>query len=95
MGEEEKSFVVHKAVICSASPFFEKATSSEWTEAKAQVVKLPATELDIFHAYTHWIYAANVDMSIIPEPSEETTGARVSPPSYLNLAKLWILSDML
>lgn len=40
VGQEEKSFTVHKAIICAKSQFFATACSQQWQEGRSGVVRL-------------------------------------------------------
>jgi len=56
VGSEKKPFMVHKDVLCGASPFFETACKPEWLGDK-WVIELPADEPDAINAM---IYVSEV-----------------------------------
>lgn len=92
MGPSKTAFIVHTLSICKKAPFFEKATSpsSTWTEAKEKTVTLSDTEPEVFEAYLHWVYTAEVELKSI------TTNTKTqNPPSHYSVAKLWLFADMM
>lgn len=91
VGPDKKPFTVHKDIICSKSPFFQHATSRNWTAGKTGIIQLSETEPEIFHTYLHWVYTSKVDTKMMPDPP------RCAPEkdSYEDLAKLWIFGDVM
>ena len=89
--EESKAFTVHKDSLCANSSFFASATSGYWIESAEKLVRLPSVEPRVFDAYVHWTYTSKIDLSGTCQQHKACN----HKPSYLPLAKLWVLGDML
>lgn len=51
-----EKFVVHKDLICYASPFFDRAFNGAFLEGKTQQMKLPDVETSLFGVFVNWLY---------------------------------------
>lgn len=111
VGPSEESFTIHTAIASIKSPFFKAAAGyadnlhvsanlsvgsadtfcrRNWTEGQTKIVRLPEQDSEVFVVYFRWIYSDALDMTLISEPTETAI-----PPSFLNLCKLWMLSNYL
>ncbi|KAF2121998.1 hypothetical protein BDV96DRAFT_662972 [Lophiotrema nucula] len=64
--DEQKHFLVHKALLKSKSPFFAKALCGEWREAKDCAVNLPDVEPAIFELYVQFLFAQKLPIRSSP-----------------------------
>lgn len=90
VGHNAAGIKVHKSTICACSPYFETQLSGAFKEAKEKIVRLEDVGYDVFEAYVHWAYYSEVDFSQMIE-----LDVVLKKPSYLVMAKLWILADRL
>jgi hypothetical protein len=51
-----ESYTVSKALLCQASPFFLKALTGNFNEAKERTLRLPGCEPDVFELFLHYLY---------------------------------------
>jgi hypothetical protein len=52
-GEAQKSFAVHRSILCSNSPSFTAACKPEWLKDD-HVTKLPEDEVEIIEIVVNW-----------------------------------------
>ena len=83
VGEQGKTFVMHRDIAIRHSSFFKAAMSHDWKEAQEKHISLPDCEPEIFEGYLQWIYMHKV--AYYTELPEQP----------LELVKLWILGDFL
>ena len=57
VGPEKTEFIVHKKIICDASPFFYKAFNSGFREGRKQSMNLPEEGPELVDCLTQWLYA--------------------------------------
>lgn len=65
VGNEETSFLLHRAILYEKSQFFEAALKSgagAFKEAREGVVKLPDMQADVFKLVLLWIYGSKLDL---------------------------------
>ncbi|KAK3707250.1 hypothetical protein LTR37_012251 [Vermiconidia calcicola] len=106
VGPEEQLFTVHKDAICHKSPFFAAACSTQWAEHQDGTVRLQFVEPNTFKLYIHWVYTAQLDISIIElpfyekletqpqkHPAWEATCLRIHKASLL--CKTYVAADVL
>lgn len=78
----ERSFVVHKDVVCASSKFFKAACSLSWKEGQEGIVRLPTARPCVFEMYLDWIYFGEI-------------ASKVTDWSMGPLINLYMLGDML
>ncbi|RDW92789.1 BTB/POZ domain-containing protein [Aspergillus mulundensis] len=88
VGEQRKTFVVHEAALREFSPFFDKALTGEWKEARERVVQLPEEDPEVFDIFVHWVYCGKLPFSI-----DEHTGDIDA--EYMELAKAYVFGEKL
>ncbi|KAF7945425.1 hypothetical protein EAE96_010199 [Botrytis aclada] len=54
--DRAKTFVVHKDILCAASPFFEAGFKPEWQKGGDAIMKLPEDDPRYFAPLVYWIY---------------------------------------
>ncbi|KAH7410879.1 hypothetical protein BKA64DRAFT_638538 [Cadophora sp. MPI-SDFR-AT-0126] len=85
---------VHKAILCSSSPFFESACKPEWMTAGDPIIKLPVDDPIAVRAMVHWMYH-NV-ICISPEMDdldENDTEEDAMKTPYGLFANLFVLGE--
>lgn len=75
-------------MIRTASDFFDKALSRDWKESEERSVSLPDVEADTFRLYLHWLYFKKL-------PVRREEGWEAASAEYLELAKAYVLGDVL
>ncbi|KAL8910567.1 MAG: hypothetical protein Q9171_004149 [Xanthocarpia ochracea] len=87
VGEEKKSFLVHREVLCSVSPFFAAALkpSYDFRESRSSNFHLPSARPIDFEYLVQWIYTRTLTHEEVAAPH----------PAYFRLIRLWILADEL
>ncbi|TVY19562.1 hypothetical protein LARI1_G003406 [Lachnellula arida] len=78
----KKPFLVHKAILCHYSPFFDAAFNGGFQEDTTQELDLPDTDPIVFGILVEWTYSQRVIM-----PTTRTCNDRFT------LMKLWVLAD--
>ncbi|KAF2252601.1 hypothetical protein BU26DRAFT_503051 [Trematosphaeria pertusa] len=85
-GDNKQIINVHKALLCSSSAFFQKATKPEWASSRDDPDAIEVeSALDIFQSYVHWFYKGT-----IPRPS-----TRFRYTDHVFLAALYTLGEEL
>lgn len=56
VGSEKKKFVIHTKLLCTASPFFDRALNGNFTEAASQEVTLEEEAPELFEYFFDWLY---------------------------------------
>lgn len=79
VGPEEKTFTLHKNVICFYSGYFEKVFNGGFAEAKAKSVILPEEDVQNFKRCISWIYARRFAVN--------------SQKSFRVLSEMWAFAD--
>ncbi|KAG5747241.1 hypothetical protein H9Q69_002482 [Fusarium xylarioides] len=52
----ERQFKTHRAVVCTQSPFFDKAMSGNFMESKSRSVELPEDDPDVVERFLEFLY---------------------------------------
>lgn len=60
VGPEKEKFVVHRALLCSKSVYFNKALFGPFKESETGIVKLKDTSSVLFRIFVTWIYEDKV-----------------------------------
>lgn len=77
VGEEEKKFLVHEAVIHANSAFFDAALRADWVESTERCVKLPEENAATFHHYARWVYTHRLCIEKVEERGNFTILSRL------------------
>ena len=97
--DRERTFVVHKDLICQNSRFFKRATSStRWIEARKNAVKLPEHEPDYFQLYLEGIYDPTANLLMLsggPEKESVLWSDEETRVVHQVLSRTWVLGDYL
>ena len=56
IGLDEARYLVHKDVICPASPFFERCLQHDMKESSTKTVRLPEDDPQAFAVILEWVY---------------------------------------
>lgn len=88
-GKKDSKFIVHKEILCAASPFFEAACKLEWQRVEKDIIRLPEDDPEVIKAFIHWIYF-NGDIQLPLESRDRRNP--IDRPEGL-LVKLYILGD--
>jgi BTB/POZ domain len=56
VGPQEIPFIIHKSIICSASPFFRRALEGQFKEGEESVVSLPEEDEETFESFMNVVY---------------------------------------
>lgn len=89
VGEQPKSYTLHKCFATKSSEFFVKATNGRWKEGKDKSVPLPDCMPEIFDIYLHWLYTGSIVLNITEDDEDRGT-------SEINeLMHLYVLGNFL
>ncbi|KAF7859708.1 hypothetical protein EAF04_008787 [Stromatinia cepivora] len=88
VGEDPESkdskFIVHKNILCAASPFFEAACKQEWQGTEKDIIRLPEEQPEVIRTFVdEHIYLSLKDYDT-REPADLPAGI---------LVKLYVLGD--
>ncbi|KAF7504274.1 hypothetical protein GJ744_002532 [Endocarpon pusillum] len=61
VGHEEKAFIIHKRLVCQASPYFKTALNGNFEESVHGELRLQEQEPELFNCFVEWVYSRNVD----------------------------------
>ena len=60
--EDNKAlFTIHRKVLCSKIPFFDKMFNGGFEEAKTQCATLPEDDPSGFHLLVGWVYTGSIE----------------------------------
>ena len=92
IGPREVAFTVDMNTICARSAFFRDALFGEWEwiGGRKGMVSITETEPEIFAVYASWIYDSKISLDEVADSSTIP-----DPPSYISLAKAWVLGNKL
>jgi BTB/POZ domain len=88
VGLDHQLYIVHREIICSKSPFFEKCLNSGLFESTTSEVELPVDLPAAFEEVLKWVYSGNVTSPFALPASEGETIVQ-------NLVHTYILADKL
>ncbi|MCJ1243485.1 hypothetical protein MMC30_000682 [Trapelia coarctata] len=83
VGDERRSFIVHKQLLCSVSDYFIAALEGNFKEATEQNIEFPDEDPEIIERFLLWVYNGN-----ILEKSETVVGI-----PYEVLASLYVFAE--
>jgi hypothetical protein len=63
VGEQKTSILVHKNLLCDATPFFDAALTTSFREATEQQILLPEDDADTVNRFVQWIYFKSYGLS--------------------------------
>ena len=64
---EAKEFIVHRDLLCKASPYFQSAFKGEFKEAQDRIITLDDVSTRTFGIFQTWLYSGTL---VLPEDSE-------------------------
>ncbi|KAL1836765.1 hypothetical protein VTJ49DRAFT_4705 [Mycothermus thermophilus] len=73
-----REFKAHRAIVCPQSPFFDKAMSGAFAEARTQIVDLPEDDPDVLERFLEFLYTGNYSDKL-ESPSEPDQVCNMSP----------------
>ncbi|KAI8939472.1 hypothetical protein NX059_003245 [Plenodomus lindquistii] len=96
-GAEQRTFYVHKSVLCKTSRFFQTATKPEWSGTGPHTIVLPNEIPGIFHMYTQWLYTDKlaVKLRLFKEVDEGGVESESEQVSLSHLVQSYLLGEML
>ncbi|KAI6833664.1 hypothetical protein KC332_g1780 [Hortaea werneckii] len=86
-----RTWRVHKVVVCSQVPFFAKAVTGEWKEARAFYIDLVCADPSAVDAMLRWLYYGTLEVTE-SKPSDMNT-AKFLARSY-KIADKYLLADL-
>jgi hypothetical protein len=92
VGPDEHPFQIHQDAICDKSKFFKAACSKRWVEGQEKLVRLPEAHVDVFQAYSNWIYSGTIDAIGLTQEGE-VKGKRSKRSMFFSLYKLGDMLD--
>ena len=60
VGEEKRTFHIHKNLLCKAAAYFRAALEGSFAEAQNQILELSEDHVDVFERFILWLYADRV-----------------------------------
>ncbi|KAI9650931.1 hypothetical protein NHQ30_000966 [Ciborinia camelliae] len=86
---KDSRFVVHKDILCAASPFFEAACKQERQSTEKDIILLPEDEPEVIRAFVNWVY---FNSNIYLSEKDSATKTPIDRPDGI-LVKLYVLGD--
>ena len=77
----QKSFTVHRGILCFYSGYFEAALNGKFSEANNGVVELREETVDTFERFVFWLYTRKYD------------AATTSADGFHSICELWLFAD--
>jgi len=68
VGPEERSYIIHKGILCKHAAYFEAALSAGFLESRTMTIRLDEEDPLIFDIFINWLYARKIlpdDASVI------------------------------
>ncbi|KAK3068799.1 hypothetical protein LTR53_013345 [Teratosphaeriaceae sp. CCFEE 6253] len=99
VGHDERPFIVHQDLICSASKFFEKACSGTWRKSRNEPITMKETDADVFRVYVEKLYSPSIDLNDlytslkVDQRHANGTDTYSKLPSARDLSRLWAFGD--
>jgi BTB/POZ domain len=92
VGPARASFVVHKNLVCSISPFFRGACNSLFKEGLNSEICLPEQDPEAFDIFLEWVYTRRIRFS--PHPPNEDSAAE-SNAWWILVTEMYLLAHYL
>ncbi|ERF77050.1 hypothetical protein EPUS_07956 [Endocarpon pusillum Z07020] len=89
VGHEEKAFIIHKLLVCQASPYFKAALNGSFEESVDGKLYLYEQEPELFNCFVEWVYSGNIDL--LKLCGEQRHDSKV----WTKFSKLYLLSKYL
>ncbi|MCJ1403139.1 hypothetical protein MMC11_006362 [Xylographa trunciseda] len=83
VGPKERSYIIHKGILCKHATYFEAALSEGFLESKTMIIHLDEEDPKIFDIFINWLYVRK----IVPDD------ASVTDMSWQTKAELYIFAD--
>ena len=87
VGSKKKMFVLHKKLICTEAPYFDKMFNGNFEEAKTQECHLEEEEPFAFEVFVAYVYTKH-----FPDDVKEVTGVLAQ---FEPIVKFYVLADKL
>jgi hypothetical protein len=92
-----QSFYVEKDLLCSISPFFQKAFSGPWIETNNRAVTITDTDPETFNQFLQWLRtdedrSSNLSLQSLEYLTDRSFGKSLL---LISLLRLWVLGDFL
>jgi hypothetical protein len=68
VGENEDEFVVHKKLLCSRIPYFDKMFQDPWQESVASIATFPEDTPESFDLLITWLYTNTIRYNFAKYP---------------------------
>ncbi|TVY73266.1 hypothetical protein LSUE1_G005765 [Lachnellula suecica] len=99
IGPSEKTFLVHKEVVCYHSPVLSAAFNSAFVEGQTQTYTLDDTTEGAFKLLVQWFYGKKIQLQILQEEykrSHQVYNEKIQDiidQEHDDLLRLWVLAD--
>lgn len=84
MGQQKKSFIIHKGLLCHYSDYFGGAFNGSFRESAERKLPLPHEQVCLFEVFRLFLYTNQI------LNTENVTGPEFS---YTTLTELWVFGD--
>jgi len=71
--DTQKTFTMHKELLCYHSEWFRKAFNGDWLESDEDALHLESVPEDVFRVVSHWLYAQSSRVATPDSPTLEET----------------------
>lgn len=99
IGEEEKTFIIHKEYACYYVKVFDRAFNSSFIEGQIQVYRMADVTEDVFRFLVQWLYTQKSDTLQLRQGwvfnRDDESHVAASNEENMILVKLWVLPDRL
>ncbi|TVY72053.1 Kelch-like protein 30 [Fusarium oxysporum f. sp. cubense] len=79
----ERQFKIHRAVVCTQSPFFDKAMSGDYMESTSRSIELPEDDPDVVERFLKFLYTGTYSDGVNFTWGKPAKAALLDPESVL------------
>ncbi|KAF5572219.1 hypothetical protein FPANT_13258 [Fusarium pseudoanthophilum] len=79
----ERQFKTHRAVVCTQSPFFDKALSGDYVESTSRSIELPEDDPDVVERFLEFLYTGTYTDGVNFTWGKPSTAALLDPETVI------------
>ncbi|KAE9373266.1 hypothetical protein N431DRAFT_337163 [Stipitochalara longipes BDJ] len=91
--KDKKSFMVHKNILCEASPFFKAACKPEWMKPGKNYITMPEDDAKVVRIMIYWIYHDEICIDKVKHEKDINTCEKTLGTPWGLFARLYIVGQ--